>query len=110
MADEQEIGLAEAIGLIRVELARAQSETAGQRIGFDVSSVEVEFGGELRREDRVEGQLRFWVVSAGGSDTSGRSTTHRIKITLDAVDTATGRRLRVSDQVADSPPRPNAKR
>ena len=110
MADEQVIGLAEAIDLVRAELARAQFEASGQSIGFDVSSVEVEFGGELRREGRIEGQLRFWVVLGGASDTSARSTTQRIKVTLDAVDTVTGRRLRVNDRVEDLSSRPPAKR
>ncbi|MEY2245984.1 trypco2 family protein [Streptomyces sp. BF23-18] len=53
------VGLAEAIAMVRSELTDARAGGQGEDIRFDVASVVVEFGGEVRREGQPRERIRL---------------------------------------------------
>ncbi|HJP64977.1 MAG TPA: trypco2 family protein [Actinomycetota bacterium] len=103
MPDAAPIGLAEAIRTLRAELAASQDEGSDNSVRFNVGPVELEFQVELSREAGVEGGVQFWVVSIGGKGSVASTTSHRLKLSLEPVDTATGKQLKVSDAVETRP-------
>jgi hypothetical protein len=100
--------LAEAIEGIRAELAQAMAAGEGERLRFDVGPVELEFTVEIERNLSANAGVKVWVVQAGGSGGLSRESSQRINVTLNPVDTATDRSPRVSDQLAELPPRPGS--
>jgi hypothetical protein len=90
------VGLAEVITQIRTELQQARDAAEGERIGFTVDRVSLEFTVQVHRTGRAGGGLRIGVVTAelGGSVDSG--TTHRVQVELEPHDTATGGRVLVT--------------
>ncbi|WP_328759253.1 trypco2 family protein [Streptomyces sp. NBC_00271] len=108
MPGDDYVGLAEAIEIVRSELAQARVGGDGQGIRFDVASVVVEFGGEVRREGPAGNSLHFYVTAGDGAATTGSS--HRISVTLEAVDGESGLPLRISDRSNGAPVRPQARR
>lgn len=85
-----QIELAEAVEAVRREVAVAAERAAGERFQFEVGTVELEFSVELRREARVDGKVRAWVVSAGAEAGTEHTRAHRVTVTLNPVDTITG--------------------
>jgi hypothetical protein len=81
--------------------------TAGEsgQLRFDVGEVELEFTVEVRRDLMAKTGVAVWVVELGGSGARSRGSTHRLKVTLNPVDIATGRSVRVDDLVSGVPPR-----
>jgi carbon monoxide dehydrogenase subunit G len=98
--------LAEAIAGIRAELDEAMATGAGERLKFDVGPVELEFAVDVQRDAQAKAGVKVWVVEIGGSGGMSRNASHRIKVTLNPVDTVTGASARVGDQVEGLPPRP----
>ncbi|GGW59031.1 trypco2 family protein [Streptomyces xantholiticus] len=85
MAERDEtavVGLAEVIGQIRDELESAQRAGEGRDLRFSVESVNLEFAVQVRREGGGRAGLRIGVLTAGGSATAARDTTHTIKVEL----------------------------
>jgi len=107
MSEPRWIGLADAVRGVRAELRAAMTEGEGERVHFDVDEIEMEFAVELRRDERADGGVRVWVASIGASSGESTATTHRLRVTLSATDTATGRSLRIADQLQEGgmPPR-----
>jgi hypothetical protein len=85
-----DIELADAIEAVRQQLAAAAERGAGQRIQFEVGPVELEFGVELRRDGRLSGGVRAWVLSADAEASAGHTRAHRVTVTLTPKDLATG--------------------
>jgi len=78
--------LAEVIQTLRENLAEAQSQGEGQNIRFNVNSVEVELQTVIEKEAGAGGKIKFWVVDGELSGKYKNSATHKIKLSLQAVD------------------------
>jgi Trypsin-co-occurring domain 2 len=91
------VGLAEALRLLREELAAAQDQGQDHQFRFEVTGVGVEFQVELDSEGGLDGKAGFGVVSVGAGGKVSRADTHRLRLTLNIKDAATGsRNLEVS--------------
>lgn len=97
--------LAETLEGIRAELSEAMAASEGERVRFDVGPVELEFAVAIQRDVEAHAGVKVWVAEIGGSGGMSRDSSHRIKVTLNPVDTATGRSARVADQLQELPPR-----
>ncbi|MEV8632125.1 trypco2 family protein [Streptosporangium sp. NPDC051023] len=108
MGDEP-LSLAEAMELVRGEVARARSraEALGEELRFTVGTVEVEFLVQITRERGGEGKLTLGVVEAGASGKGTRADTHRVMFSLTPFSTATGRPPTIGDETPQPPPRPS---
>jgi hypothetical protein len=102
-----EIGLAEAIGRVRAELAAAQLAGANESLKFRLGEVQLEFAVELARSGEGEAGVKLWVVNVGakGTVTSGRSHTITVTMTPEKIG-ADGQWVdaQVGDAVAGRPP------
>jgi hypothetical protein len=85
MAEEQRIGVEEAIRTLRAELTAAMLEGEGQQLQFRPGPIELEFLVQVSREKGGDAGVKFWVISIGGSAKATSSTTHRIKLTLNPI-------------------------
>lgn len=92
-----DIELAEAVEAVRRQLAAAAERAAGERFQFEVGTVELEFGVELRRDGKATGGVRAWVLSADLEASAGRTRSHRVTVTLTPKDLATGENVRVGN-------------
>ncbi|MFF2851527.1 trypco2 family protein [Streptomyces sp. NPDC058001] len=77
------IELAEMIGQLRAELARAMVAAEGEELRFGLGTVELEAEFVVERSAGGEGRVRFWVVEAGASGQVGTSATHRVTLSLE---------------------------
>ncbi len=98
MADEQWVGLADAVWALRSELTAAMAEGAGQRLRFELGEVEMEFLLEVTKEGSGEAGVKFWVISLGGRAGVSSGSTHRVKLVLTPKDVLTGHRATISDE------------
>jgi hypothetical protein len=87
-------------------LSEAMAGGEGERLRFDVGAVELEFAVDVQRDLQAKAGVNVWVVEIGGSGAWSRDWSNRVKVTLNPVDTATGRSPRVADRVEGLPPRP----
>lgn len=100
--------LAEVIKALRENLIEAQSQGEGQNIRFNVTNVDVELQTVIEKEAGGGAKVKFWVVEANANGKYKDSTTHKIKLSLQAVDmtkTTTGEQnnsLLVNDKVKRS--------
>ncbi|MEU1486421.1 trypco2 family protein [Streptomyces sp. NPDC005752] len=76
------LDLADAVGLLRDQLASAQAAAQGSDVRFRVGEVTVEFAVQLTRTGSAGGALRFGVVGLDGKRERASSATHRIQLTL----------------------------
>jgi len=88
MADEQQagqangLGLAEMVAALRSELEVAQRSAAREELRFGIAGVEVEAAIQITRSAAGKAGVQFWVVQAGGELARASATTHRIKLSL----------------------------
>jgi len=101
--------LAEAIKGIRAELSEAMVASEGERLRFDVGPVELEFAVDIQRDLQGRAGVKVWVVEIAGSGGWSRDSSHRVKVTLNPIDTKTGQPARVADQLTGPPPRPGSR-
>ncbi|HET9382830.1 MAG TPA: trypco2 family protein [Streptomyces sp.] len=80
--DDHPIGLADAIGAVRAELARAQAEGARSDWRFSVEQVNLEFSVQFHRGGDGGAGLKLGVVEARLGGTVSRDTTHRVEVSL----------------------------
>lgn len=96
--------LAEVVQALREELDVAKHHSAGHDVKFNVNNIEVEFQTVVELDTAVEGggKIKFWVldIDAKASGKYKRSNTHKIKLSLEPVDTgngaATNEKVRIS--------------
>jgi hypothetical protein len=91
------VGLAQALAMLRDELAQAQDAGAGHQFRFEITEAEVEFLVEVDAEGggEVGGNIGVVALKAGGK--VSHSDTHRLRLKLLVRDAATGgRNLEVS--------------
>lgn len=80
------VGLAEAIGMVRIELISAQDAPHGGDVRFAVGSVEVEFVVEVERKASGEASIKVLnVLSLGGGGERMTGETNRIKVQLSPI-------------------------
>ncbi|MGW1998190.1 trypco2 family protein [Embleya sp. NPDC001921] len=81
---ERWMDLADAITLLREQIAEAQKRIAepgtDQGVRFAVQEITVELGMELTEGKGVNGGLRWSVVSAGGHRDHGSKATHTVTV------------------------------
>ncbi|MEV4187282.1 trypco2 family protein [Streptosporangium canum] len=106
---EEPLSLAEAMDLVRTEVAKARvrAEVLGEELRFTVGTVEVEFLVQIAREKGGEGKLTLGVVEAGASGKKARTDTHRIMFSLTPFSTTTRQPPVINDEVPQPPPRPS---
>src|SRR5207247_1856357 len=76
------VGLAEAIGQVRAELAAAQRAGAGEALRFRLGEVQLEFAVELAREGGAEAGVKLWVVNVGTKGSLTSTKTHTVTVTM----------------------------
>ncbi|MFE9922795.1 trypco2 family protein [Streptomyces sp. NPDC005774] len=106
MRDMETIGLAEAIGSVRAELARAQAEGAESDWRFNVEQVSLEFSVQFHRAGEGGAGLRLGVVEARLGGSVSHDSTHRIEVALKPLPRPDGRHHEVSREDADAHHRP----
>ncbi|MBH1934335.1 hypothetical protein I5Q34_08520 [Streptomyces sp. AV19] len=88
--------LAQAVQVLRDELMSAAAQGAGSDVSFQVGPIQLEFAVELRKDARARGGFKAFVVSAETDGTVSRTRTHRISLTLEPRQAATGDPLLIS--------------
>jgi Trypsin-co-occurring domain 2 len=85
MADS-ELGLAEAIDVLRSELRKAQDSGRGADVRFSVGSVEVELAVEVVKKAGGEASVKVLnLLSLGGKGEVSKGDTNRVKVVLSPV-------------------------
>lgn len=85
MADS-ELGLAEAIEVVRGELRQAQDAGRGGDVRFSVGSVEVELAIEVVKKAGGQASIKVLnVLSVGGKGEVSRGDTNRVTVVLNPV-------------------------
>ena len=93
MADaELGVGLAEAVEQVRVELEDAIKRGEGSSVAFETGPVEMEFEVAFAASGGGDVGFRVWVVNVGARADASRTSTNRLKIVLQPVDRATGKK------------------
>jgi hypothetical protein len=77
-----EIALVDAVAAVRDELMEAAARGAGSQVVFAVGEVTLEFTVELREDVTAKAGFKAWVISAEAGGGSGRSSGHRVSVTL----------------------------
>jgi len=101
-ADGQWMDLADAVTLLRKQIAEAQGRLVDPAGGgdkgvlFSLGEITVELGLELTRSSGVNGGLRWSVISLGGKKESGMKDTHKLTVKL-TPHTPDGRDVDISD-------------
>ncbi|MET9572449.1 trypco2 family protein [Streptomyces virginiae] len=86
--DGQWMDLADAITLLREQVAEAQRRLADPTVGgdkgvlFTLGEISVELGLELTGTKGVNGGLRWSVISLGGKKESSAKDTHKLTVKL----------------------------
>lgn len=105
-ADEEWMDLADAITLLRDQIAEAQrriTDPAGggdRGVRFTMGEITLDLGLELTGTKGVNGGLRWSVISLGGKKESGRKATHTVTVKLTPEQTGGGN-VKVRDRVRD---------
>ncbi|MFF8265675.1 trypco2 family protein [Streptomyces virginiae] len=89
-SDQQGLDLADAVTLLRNQIAEAQARIADpdgtgvahQGVLFTLGEITLELGMELTHTRGMEGGLRFSVISLGGKKESGDRATHKVAVQL----------------------------
>ena len=89
------IQLAEVIQDLREELAKAIADGRNHRIRFKPGNIDVELSVDVRKSVEGKAGVKFWVVEAGATGTTGQTQAHKIKLSLSMVDER-GREILIS--------------
>ncbi|WP_233414890.1 trypco2 family protein [Streptomyces sp. N35] len=87
-ADLEGLDLADAITLLRQQVAEAQerisrpAEGGDRGVLFALGEITLELGVELTSSKSIDGGLRWSVISLGGRKDGGRKATHTVNVTL----------------------------
>jgi NTP-dependent ternary system trypsin peptidase co-occuring protein len=76
------IELASVIKDLREELERAITAAEGERLRFELGSIELELSVALERTGQAGAKVRFWVVESGADASVGATSTQRITLSL----------------------------
>lgn len=85
MADS-EIGLAEAIDVVRGELRTAQDAGRGADVRFSVGSIEIELAVEVVKKAGSQASIKVLnMLSVGGKGEASKGETNRVKVVLNPI-------------------------
>jgi hypothetical protein len=90
--------LSKAIEAVRGGLSAAQQEGSGSGIRFEIETVVLDFGIELRDTVSGGGGIKAFVVSTDAKGERAKAATHRMTVTLRVAPDGTGRPLRIGDR------------
>ena len=96
-SDQPGFGLAAAIGAVRSELEAAVELGRSSPLAFTAGCVEMEFEVAFTKSMEGSGGIKAWVLSADFKGNQSTVTTHRITVSLNPTDRATGKAIKVSD-------------
>jgi Trypsin-co-occurring domain 2 len=103
MAEERAgLPLADFIGALRSEL-RAAALAKDPELQFNVGPVTVEFTLMTHHEGGGKAGVRFWVVEAGASASTGKESTQKVTLQLAPV-SPSGGAWQVADAADERPP------
>lgn len=92
------IDLVDAVAAVRDQLIEAAVRGAGERIGFEVGPIQLEFTVELRRDVTAKAEIRAWVFTADASIGASSNTVHKASLTLTPKDLKTGEVILVGNE------------
>jgi hypothetical protein len=90
MGDEVGLGLADAISMVRAQLAQAVEDGKGSPVEFEAGPLEVELSVAFTKQGGGDGGVRLGVVSFGAKGSASATDTHRVKFTFTPVNDAGG--------------------
>lgn len=98
VSDFDSIGLVEAIQAVRQQLKEAATQGASEELQLEVEQLELEFTVELKRDLKVKGGIKAWVISADAEAgvTSGKA--HKVKVSLAPKNRSTGDSVKVGEK------------
>ncbi len=96
------VGLGEAIDALRAEIVGAMTGSANEPVRFRVDSLELELQVTATESEGLDGGVKFWLFSAGGSKNSDSAVVHKVTLQLTAV-TAGGGEVLTSDDTDETP-------
>ncbi len=96
--------LAQVIAAVRDQLSQAQKEGAEAGLHFRVGPVELEFEVAVSYTGGGEAGVKLYVVTLGAKGEVTSGSTHRITVTLQPVDAATGQDAEVGGTAARAGP------
>lgn len=77
--------LSEVIKALRDDLAKAQTQGDGQSVRFNVTNVDIELQTVIEKEASTGAKIKFLVVDADANGKYKNAITHKIKLSLQAV-------------------------
>jgi hypothetical protein len=95
--------LSEVIQAVRLQLAEAAAQSAGQSIHFPVEGVELQFQVGVTKSVEAKGGVKFWVLDLGGGGSREAQSMQTISVKLGAPELADGTPLKVSRRSDDEP-------
>jgi hypothetical protein len=84
------IELAEVISELRREMQEAMAAGRNEPLRFDAGPIELEATIAVERQGGAGAKIRFYIVELGGEAMAARTSTQRIKLTLQPRVAATG--------------------
>ena len=98
-----EIGLAEAMESLRAEVEAAASAGATSGTHFPIVGIQVELQVAVKREAKLSGKAKFWVVEADGSGSLAKDEIHKVVVTLGTPIDAGGAPISITRAMNDKP-------
>lgn len=98
-----EIGLSEAIGAVRAELAAAVEQGVDAELQFPVSGVQLEFHVAVTKKGEGRAGVRFYVVELGGAGSYAREEIQTVIVTLGAPVDRAGEVVKVTRRSRQKP-------
>lgn len=100
-----EVRLAEMIQSLRAELLRATYEGKDSPLRFKLDKIELEVNISVSRSTKGDGEIRFSVISIGGSKATTKESIHVFKLTMtpESLSPLGDRTVRLSDDSTSGP-------
>jgi hypothetical protein len=98
-----DIGLAETVRSLRRELVTAMEDGEGASVRLRVQSVKLEIQVAVTASGESNGDVKFWVLSAGGKAAESTSFTHTLSLEL-AAETNQGGTVHISSDAGTALP------
>lgn len=95
------IELADMIGELRGELGRAIVAGADEDLRFDLGTIELEVAVAVERQGTTGTKVKFWVLEIGADGTMTKSSTQRLKLSLQPRLAGSSAPPQVSDDATD---------
>ena len=101
--DDETVGLAAAIAALRKELTSALNAGTNEQVQFLLGPIELEVVLEIKKDLGVNGGIKFFVASLEGKGQQSRVSKHRIKLTLNPLNSK-GANLKIASLQTTEPP------